>query len=168
MCFNIAEAITRGWASGNAEDWYKKGITESMAFYGIDVSKTNFTAYFLPPGANSVTQVAPYPYTFDFNKYYTQAAVKLSATPATAINQIVLQKYIVCFENSGYEGYFNARRTGVPAFDGGTGVGNNGVVPKRWAYPVTEQSQNATNWNAALSNQGFSGDDLNQTMWLIK
>ena len=24
MCFNIAEAIIRGWTSGNAEDWYKK------------------------------------------------------------------------------------------------------------------------------------------------
>lgn len=45
MCFNIAEGITRGWATGNAETWYKLGITESMAFYGIDVTKTSFTAF---------------------------------------------------------------------------------------------------------------------------
>jgi hypothetical protein len=25
LCFNISEAITRGWASGNAEDYYIKG-----------------------------------------------------------------------------------------------------------------------------------------------
>jgi hypothetical protein len=172
MCFNIAEAITRGWVTGktniDAESWYKAGITSSMAFYGIDITKSNFTTHFLPPGNNSVTQVVAFPFTFNFATYYAQASVQLSATTATAINQIVLQKYIACFQNSGYEGYYNSRRTGVPAFQGGAGVGNNGDVPKRWAYPVSEQVQNKANWTAALSAQQFSADDLNQTMWLIK
>jgi hypothetical protein len=172
MCFNIAEAIARGWVTGktmaDAETWYKLGITTSMSFYGIDVTQTNFTARFLPAGGNSVTQVASYPYTFNFANYYAQPTVKFSATAATAISQIVMQKYIACFENSGYEGYYNWRRTGVPAFQAGSGVGNNGVIPKRWAYPVSEQTQNKTNWSAALSAQSFSADDLNQTMWLIK
>ena len=128
MCFNIAEGIARGWATGNAETWYKLGITESMAHYGIDVTKTSFTAYFLPPGNNSVTQVAPYPFTFDFTAYYAQPTVKLSGTDH-AIGQIALQKYIANFQNSGYESYYNWRRTGVPAFEGGSGVGNNGIVP---------------------------------------
>jgi Starch-binding associating with outer membrane len=168
MCFNIAEGIERGWASGSASTWYQAGIQASMAFYGINTAQTSQTAYFLPPGANSVTQVAPYKYNFDWNTWYAQPAVQLSATPATAINQIVLQKYIVCFENSGYEGYYNWRRMGVPAFQGGSGVGNNGVIPLRWAYPVGEQTQNTKNWQAAITNQAFSADDLNQTMWLIK
>ncbi|PWT78749.1 MAG: SusD/RagB family nutrient-binding outer membrane lipoprotein [Bacteroidetes bacterium] len=168
MLFNIAEAITRGWVTGNAETFYTNGIIESMGFYGIDVTKPGFTAYFLPPDKNSVTQVQPYPVAFDFNTYYAQPAVKLSSTPATAIEQIVMQKYIVCFQNSGYEAYYNARRTGVPQFEGGSGVGNNGIVPVRWAYPVSEQVQNKTNWSAAISNQSFTADDLNQTMWLLK
>jgi len=168
MLFNIAESIERGWVSGNAETFYKTGITESMSFYGIDVNQTNFTAYFLPPGANSVTQVAPYPFSFNFSNYYAQPAVQLSSTAALAINQIVMQKYITCFENSGYEGYYNWRRTGVPAFQSGAGVGNNGIIPLRWAYPVSEQVQNKANWSAALSAQQFSADDLNQTMWLLK
>lgn len=168
MCFNIAEGIVRGWVSGNAETWYKKGITESMKFYGIDITQSNFNAYFLPSGANSVTQVAPYPFTFNFAAYYAQPSVKISSTPAIAINQIVLQKYIACFESSGYEPYYNWRRTGVPAFQSGSGIGNNGVIPKRWAYPVTEQVQNKSKWNAAISAQQYSADDLNQTMWLLK
>ncbi len=168
MCFNIAEGITQGWATGNAETWYKLGITESMAFYGMDVTKTSFTAYFLPPGNSSVTEVKPFTFNFDFNAYYAQPSVKLSSTPATAVNQIVIQKYIADFQNSGYESYYNWRRTGVPAFDGGTGVGNNGIVPIRWAYPVNEQTQNTANWNAALQAQGFTQDDLNQVMWLLK
>jgi hypothetical protein len=168
MLFNIAEAITRGWVTGNAEDYYKKGIEESMKFYDIDISQTNHTAYFLPPGANSVTQVAGYPYTFDFSNYYAQPEVKLSSTPSAAIDQIVMQKYIALFESSGYEAYYNWRRTGVPAFESGAGVGNNGVIPKRWAYPVSEQVQNPNNLSAALTAQQFSADDLNQIMWLLK
>lgn len=168
MLFNIAEAIIRGWVNGDAESYYKKGIAESMKFYGIDITQTNHTAYFLPPGANSVTQVAPYPYTFNFSDYYEQPDVKLSATPSLAINEIVMQKYIAMFESSGYEAYYNWRRTGVPDFLAGAGVGNNGVIPKRWAYPVSEQVQNKQNLSAALSAQQFSADDLNQTMWLLK
>jgi hypothetical protein len=168
MLFNIAEAIERGWISGTAETYYKTGINESMKFYGIDTTQTSFTAHFLPPGANSVTQVAPYNFNFNFSTYYAQPAVQLSSTTATAINQVVLQKYLAMFENSEYEGYFNWRRTGVPTFQGGSGVGNNGVIPLRWAYPITEQSVNATNWSAAVANQKFSADDLNQTMWLIQ
>jgi len=168
MLFNIAEGITRGWAGGNAETYYKTGITESFKFYGLDVTQTNFTAYFLPSGANSLTKIASYPFTFSWANYYAQPGVELSSTPATAINQIVLQKYIAMFENSGYEAYYNWRRTGVPAFEGGTGVGNNGVIPIRWTYPTSEQTQNTANWNAALQNQGFSGDDVNQKIWLLK
>jgi hypothetical protein len=168
MCFNIAEAITRGWIPGTAETWYKLGITTSFAFYGINVAQPGFTAYFLPPGANSVTQVAPYPVLFDFAAYYAQPAVQLSGTASVAIDQIVLQKYIACFQNSGYEGYYNYRRTGVPVFQGGSGVGNNGVIPLRWAYPESEKSQNKANWSAALAAQQFVADDLNQTMWLLK
>ena len=54
----------------------------------------SYTAYFLPVGANSVTQVAPYPFTFSFSNYYLQPAVKFSSIPDTAIKQIVAQKYI--------------------------------------------------------------------------
>jgi len=168
QCFNIAEGITRGWATGNAESYYKTGIGASFAFYGLDTTQTSFTAYFLPPGANSVTQVAPYPFSFNFQTWYAQPSVQLSSTPATAINEIVLQKYIALFENSGYEGYFNYRRVGVPVFQGGSGIGNNGIIPLRWAYPTSEQTQNTVNWQAALTNQGFTADDLNQTMWLLK
>jgi len=168
MLFNIAEGIERGWVTGDAETFYKTGIAQSMAFYGIDVTKTNFTAYFLPAGANSVNQAAPYPFTFNFSSYYSQPAVQFSSTPATAIDQIVMQKYLAMFENSGYEGYYNWRRTGVPAFQSGAGVGNNGAIPLRWAYPVTEQVQNKANWSAALTAQQFSADDLNQKMWLLK
>jgi hypothetical protein len=165
LCFNIAEAINRGWITGDAEAWYKKGITESMAFYGIDVAATGFTAYFLKSGG--LNDIATYPISFNFNDYYAQSAVKY-AGGSEGLKQIVLQKYIALFQNSGWEGYFNYRRTGVPTFKNGTGIGNNGTIPKRWGYPSSEQNRNGENWKAALSNQGFSSDDINAKMWLIK
>ncbi|MBC7758425.1 MAG: hypothetical protein H7069_06185, partial [Phormidesmis sp. FL-bin-119] len=42
---------------------------------------------------------------------------------------MLVQKYLSFFQNSGWEVYFNYRRTGVPAFSGGIGVGNNGSIP---------------------------------------
>ena len=167
MCFNIAEAINRGWITGDAESWYRKGIAESFGFYGLDTAQTSFSATFQKPTQSSLGDYTSYPFTFSFSGYYNQSAVKY-ASGATGLNQIILQKYIAMFQNSGWEAYFNYRRTGVPAFQSGVGIGNSGVIPKRWAYPVNEQSVNTTNWKAALTNQGFSTDDLNGTMWLLK
>ena len=166
MCFNIAEAINRGWIGGDAETWYNKGITESMKFYGLTAAQTSYTAYFLPFGSSlgNYTAVA---YTFSLDNYMAQPAVKYAGGSA-GLTQILTQKYIAMFQNSGWEAYFNYRRTGVPTFDQGTGIGNNGMIPKRWGYPSSEQNLNATNWKAALSNQGFSSDDINGTMWLLK
>src|SRR6185295_4192568 len=35
LCFNIAEGINRGWASGNADTYYTNGIKASLSFLGI-------------------------------------------------------------------------------------------------------------------------------------
>lgn len=165
LCFNMAEAMNRGWITGNAEAWYKKGITESLSFYGIDSSRTDFTAFFLKSGG--LSDIAPYPFTFKFADYYNQPAVKYAGGTA-GLNQIVLQKYIASFQNSAWEAFFNYRRTGVPAFKNGTGLGNNGSIPKRWGYPSSEQNQNAASWKAALASQGHASDDINALMWLLK
>ena len=167
MCFNIAEAANLGWITANPETWYKTGITESFKFYGLDPTQTSFTAYFQTPTQGSATEYTGFPFTFDFNAYYNQASVKY-AGGAAGINQIALQKYIVMFANSAWEAYYSYRRTGIPALTGGTGVGNSGLIPQRWAYPISEQTINSTNWKAALASQGFASDDLNQRIWLLK
>jgi hypothetical protein len=167
MCFNIAEAANLGWIGDNPESWYEKGIQESFKFYGIDPGGSSFTAYFQSRKTSALGNYDTYTINYDFNTYYNQPAVKY-AGGSTGINQIILQKYLAMFQNSGWEAYYNWRRTGVPTFQTGTGVGNSGVIPKRWTYPVTEQSVNKANWQAALANQQFTADDLNQTMWLVK
>lgn len=164
MCFNIAEAINRGWATGNAEDWYKKGIQASISFYGI-VNGSN-TVNYLRPG-QSIGSWTPATFNFNFTDYYAQPLVQYEAGVA-GLTKVLFQKYIAFFQNSGWEAYYNYRRTGTPAFSGGVGIGNNGVVPVRWSYPGSEQNVNGSNWKAAVDRQFGGADNLNGQMWLLK
>jgi hypothetical protein len=144
MCFNAAEGINRGWATGNAEDWYNKGITASMKFYGAD--DATITAYLAQP------------------------KVKYSGNNAAGLTQILTQKYIGFFQNSGWESFYNQRRTGIPTFLVGVGNTNAQRIPKRWQYPLSERATNKTNWEAAVKSQfdGGTVDDVNNALWITK
>lgn len=162
LCFNMAEAVNRGWISGDAEAWYKKGIKASLGFYGIPAET-----------AGTVTKTYAgqrYDIPFDFaNGYYLQPSIKYKGNNSQGLTQILTQKYLAFFENSGWEAYINWRRTGVPVFSTGAGTGNNGVIPKRFKYPDADRSANTQNWTTALQNQfGGTTDDINGAMWLVK
>ena len=72
MCFNIAEAIHRGWITGNAEDWYKKGIQASIGFYGI--VNGNNSVYFQRVGG-TLSDYNTYTINYDWATYYAQPTV---------------------------------------------------------------------------------------------
>jgi hypothetical protein len=86
------------------------------------------------------------------------------------LTQILTQKYVAFFMNSGFESFYNWRRTGVPAFSqGGAGIGTpNNQIPLRWQYPQDEITYNADNYKSAISSQYNGTDDVNAKMWLIK
>ncbi|HTE12399.1 MAG TPA: SusD/RagB family nutrient-binding outer membrane lipoprotein [Chitinophagaceae bacterium] len=172
MCFNIAEAANRGWITANAEDWYVKGIKASMAFYGIGTATaTAVAAYFYRPGSTDVTNIQNYDVRsipFNFNDYYAQPSVKYASAAATGLTQILQQKYLALFRQSGLETYYTYRRTGVPAFTTGSGTGNSGRIALRFKYAASEQSANTQNYTAALTSQFNGVDDINGTMWLLK
>lgn len=166
MCFNIAEAINRGWTSGNAEEWYKKGILASIDFYGI-VNGAN-TVYFQKAG-QPLGNYDTYTINVDLDAYYNQAAVKYAGDNVTGLNQVLTQKYLAFFQNSGWEPSNNYRRTGVPTFaQGGPGTGNSGVIPKRFQYPRSELTTNEANLKEALQRQFGGTDNINAAMWLIQ
>jgi hypothetical protein len=171
MCFNIAEAINRGWVTGNAETWYMKGIKASMDFYGIPSSGGTFTAFFYRPGSSDVKNIAnydTYPINFDWNTYYNQASVKYNGNNATGLAQILQQKYLALFRQEGLESYYTYRRTGIPNFTTGPGTGNSNRIAMRFKYPSSEASANTTNYSAALQAQYSGNDDINGMMWLLK
>ncbi|WP_443946751.1 SusD/RagB family nutrient-binding outer membrane lipoprotein [Pedobacter sp. AW1-32] len=140
--FTLAEAVSRGWISGNASEYYQKGVQASMLFYGI-------------------AQPA-------IDAYLSQASVQLSAS-AAPLNNILTQKYIATFMNSDWQPFYEQRRTGIPVFDvSGAGVLNSKRIPKRWMYPESELRLNQQNVSAAIASQYSGGDDINAVMWLLK
>jgi hypothetical protein len=169
MCFNVAEAINRGWLTGDAEDWYKKGIQASIGFYGIKEGTNTF--FYLKAGGKVIDggDYISYSVEFLFNDYYNQPAVKYAGNTTAGLSQILQQKYLAFFQNSGYEAYYNYRRTDIPSFaKNGPGTGNSGLIPLRFQYPGTELTTNPDNLKEALTRQYSGKDDINSAMWVIK
>lgn len=164
LMFNIAEGINRGWATGSAVDYYQKGISASMGFYGLKDGDNTVT--FSRDGG--IVNFDTYTVKFALTDYLAQPLVKYAGNTADGLNQILTQKYIAFFQNSGLEAFYNQRRTGVPTFLTGVGTGNSGRIPKRWQYPTNERTTNGDNLKATLMSQYGGNDDINATMWLLK
>jgi len=164
MCLTIAEAINRGWVTGDANEWYMKGIKASFSFYGI------------VDGSNTITLQrtgAPHDYinyivNFSFDEYFNQPLVKYAGDNVTGLNQILTQKYLSMARNSGMEPYYQWRRTGVPEFATGTGVSSSEEIPLRYQYPSEERSVNLDNYTSALQSQYGGDDDIFAKMWIIQ
>jgi Starch-binding associating with outer membrane len=165
MCFNIAEAMNRGWIVGTAEDWYKKGIQSSISFYGIVNGSNNVYSQKI---GGTLSDYNTNTITYDWATYYAQPTVLYAGNTAAGLNQIITQKYLAFYQNSGWEAYYNWRRTGIPTFSTGPGNGNSNRVALRFQYPSAEKSINATNVNAAIQSQFSGTDDINAKMWIVK
>ena len=138
--FNLAEAALRGWITADTADHYRKGITASMQFFGITQSK--------------------------ISSYLNESVVKFD--PAKAMELINTQKYLSYFLNSGWEAFYNQRRTGIPVFVVGPYTQNAGEIPKRWMYPQGELDTNFDNVAEAINRQYNGNDNVNGVMWLLK
>jgi len=82
--------------------------------------------------------------------------------PANALQLIGTQKWIALFF-TGLEAWFDWRRTNYPEIEAGPSNQNNDRVPVRFTYPLSEQSHNSANREAAVARQG--ADDINTKVW---
>jgi hypothetical protein len=140
----IAEAITKGWVSGNAKDYFDAGVRAHM---------------------DQVSEM-------DANSVVASSAVDadLAANPfnaTTALEQINTQYWISCFLN-GPEAFANFRRSGFPklAPNPFPGKAIKGDFINRLTYPSSEISVNSVNVKGAIANQG--ADDLDTKVWWHK
>jgi len=128
--FLLAEASERGYAvGGTAETHYNAGITASMADWGVE--STEVTAYLLNP------DVA-----------YTTAS-------GTWREKIGFQFWLAMY-NRGFEGWSVYRKYDAPVMNVAADSGLD--VPKRYTYPLREQTINITNYTAAAA--AIGGDEL--------
>lgn len=138
VLFLKAEAAARGWTSTDAETLYENGVRAAMEQYGQAVP----SGYLEQPGVD-------YP---DGNQ-------------EQAITRINEQKWVALFY-TGLEGWFNWRRTGVPAIEASVDNVNSDQIPVRFRYPEGEQSLNAENYQDAIDQQG--PNNINTEMWLLE
>ncbi|HVI49267.1 MAG TPA: SusD/RagB family nutrient-binding outer membrane lipoprotein [Chitinophaga sp.] len=162
LCFNIAEAAYRGWIAADAATWYLNGINASMKWYGLSQGQTLTIGNVDGTKPNQGTAIV------DIAGFLANPNVTYN--PVNGLTQILTQKYVAFFMNSGFEAYYNWRRTGIPAFSqGGVGIGTaSNMIPLRWQYPQDEINYNNNNYKAAVSSQFGGTDDVNAKMWLIK
>lgn len=138
----LAEAAYRGWISGSAADFYKKGVAAGVRQLEIY-------------GAAAPTQAA-------IDTYVNAKPL----TVGTEKEQIATQLWITYLFNS-IEAYSNWRRTGYPhlipitASDSQTG----GVVPTRLYYPNDEMQKNEKNYKEAVDRMGGINDWTGKVWW---
>jgi hypothetical protein len=167
MCFNIAEAINRGWLTGSSATWYTNGINASLALYKITNGQTLTVQDYT--GANLGTATV--------NTSAFLSNVAYAGDNANGLVQIFTQRYVALHLNSGFQSFMNWRRSvsttypnGIPTYNqNGPGIGTpNGLIIRRWQYPSSEANGNTANYTAALQSQFGGSDDMSKDTWLTK
>lgn len=119
--FLQAEAVVKGWGTGNAEALYKAGITSSFEATGNTADAANY--------------IAKAPDAKDF-------AIK-SATDK--VKAIITQKYYAMCGFQGFEAWTEWRRTGYPTFFVTSAASTLGAgrMPLRLPYALSEATTNS-------------------------
>lgn len=139
VLFLQAEAAARGWIGGDPAELYRRGIRAALEQFNIQGDA--FTD--IPAAA--------------IDAYLAQPKVAYAGIPS-----IALQKWIALYGN-GPEAYAEWRRLGFPVLRAGPQAANEGLIPRRLRYPVSEQALNQENLTAAVTRQGGAG--LNDRVW---
>lgn len=141
--FYLAEAAARGYTvGGTAQQYYNAGITASITFWGGTPDQA--AAYLATP---SVAYANP-------------------ASGATWQQKIGTQEYIA-FYARGLEGWNTWRRLDYPVLNVPPAVTSYAQIPKRFTYPVNEQTLNKANYESASQHVG--GDLLTtRVFWDVK
>ena len=123
--FALAEAVERGFISGNAGTYYQNGISSHFEYYGATL-----------PG-----------------DYFMRDAIALNGSIEENLEKILTQKWLSLFM-VGHEAWFNIRRTGIPALVPGPDNFNSDRYPVRYLYPESEQAVNKENYEEAVDRIG--------------
>ena len=134
VMFNLSEAALKGWITASAETYYNKGIEASWRQWNCTWDGTAGTTYL------------------------ARSTVKFNNTMERLMNQ----KYIALFF-SGFEAWYEYRRTGYPNLPIGPAVGNDGILPRRLEYPLIVKATNKENYREAAARIG--GDNLKTRVW---
>ena len=129
--FLLAEAAERGFnVGGTAAEHYEAAIRASIEYWGGS--------------------------TADADTYLANPAVAYATAPGDFKTKIGNQKWIALY-NRGFDAWTEWRRLDAPTLNVPDGLTYNDI-PKRYTFPVQEQTLNATNYTSAAS--AIGGDDV--------
>ena len=146
--FMLAEAVVRGWITGDAAALYKNGVTGAMK----NVAKYDASAVITDAEINTYLTANPFVGIADKEKAY---------------EQINTQYWAACFMN-GLEAFANVRRSGYPKLVPINYPSNetDGTYPRRLRYPEDEPVLNSASYNEAVARQG--PDTFKTRVWWDK
>lgn len=160
MNFILAEAVERGWITGNARKYYEEGVRAAFAFV-----KSTVPAHYAP-ASRAITDAYVEAYL-----QQPETAYKEAGTVRERLEQIWMQAYLAGYFHLAKDAYYEFRRTGYPVFPVNPLTNLNDAkdkIPVRYMYPESETSYNKEQLTAALQRQWNGTDDVNNRMWLIK
>lgn len=130
----LAEAASRGWATGVAATHYANALAADMQ----SLAQLNTSAAATVDPGSIATYVAAHP-----------------LNPATALEQINMEYWVATSTTFNFnETFANWRRSGFPVLTPVTYQGQyiSGSIPRRMPYPTTLPQTNGANYQAAVSN----------------
>lgn len=126
--FLQAEAIQRGWLTGDAKAAYEAAVKESFNWLGVTKADSTANAYLIQNNAIVSWDNA--------------------ATAADKIKLIATQKYLALTGINNFEAWAEYRRLGVPAVPKSKFTTAASNIPLRLRYPQREYNLNAQNVEA--------------------
>jgi hypothetical protein len=141
-CLLLAEFIEKGYGSGDAEEWYKKGVEASIR----TMNKIAITAGSTTPYSGSGDA--------EIAAYLAGDGVKFNGV--NDLERIYVQQHLNLIRQP-TEAYVFARRTGYPKKTStyyGREVFNEPIPRRFWINDPGEV--NRANWSAAYTEQGFT------------
>jgi hypothetical protein len=146
-CLLVAEFIEKGYGSGidtkgSSEDWYVKGVTSSIKTMNSIAVTAESTTGFTGDGATRIED------------YLDGDDVKFNGE--NNLERIYIQEYLNFYRNAS-EAFVLVRRTGYPKNSSAYYAREefNEAIPRRW-WTNDPGEVNRANWNAALTEQGFT------------
>lgn len=154
-----AEAIERGWITGDARANYEAGITASFGQWGLTVPAGYLTSSTVDynTGTGVTTSVGQNP--------ANTIPASSKAVTASKIDRIALQRYIALYPDGG-QSWAEWKRTGIPQLQP-TAEALGKPIPRRYVYPVNERAYNPNSVKDAEAKMPYGGGDTqdNRVWW---